>query len=146
MVHWSVDIQPSRNPPVSVAGENVAGDCEAGVIAITTIGADDPTRVYDESAAARLFRVVHRYAFGSLLLLAIWCWWRVRRGQMRFYSNRVRASLVRVGIREVQAELFTRKVKLIQQENLYRIIDQVGQRFEPSVICIKTCGPAYHSC
>ncbi|MCY4527051.1 MAG: hypothetical protein OXB89_10655 [Anaerolineaceae bacterium] len=71
MVHWSVDIQPSRNPPVSVTGENVAEDCEAGVIAITTIGADDPMRVYDESAAARLFRVVHRYAFGNLLLLAL---------------------------------------------------------------------------
>ncbi len=71
IVHWSVDIQPSRNPPVNTAGENVVEECEAGVIAITTIGADDPTRVYDESAAARLFRVVHRYAFGGLLLLAL---------------------------------------------------------------------------
>ena len=71
ITHWSVDIQPLRNPPVSAAGEAVAEDCEAGIIAITTIGADDPTRVYDESAAALLFRLVHRYWFGSLLTLAL---------------------------------------------------------------------------
>lgn len=71
ITHWSVDIQPSRNPPVSAEGEAVAEDCEAGIIAITTIGADDPTRVYDESAAALLFRLVHRYWFGSLLTLAL---------------------------------------------------------------------------
>lgn len=71
VTHWSVDIQPSRNPPISAAGEAVAEDCEAGIIAITTIGADDPARVYDDSGAARLFRLVHRYCFGSLLLLAL---------------------------------------------------------------------------
>lgn len=71
VTHWSVDIQPSRNPPVSAAGEAVDEDCEAGIIAITTIGDDDPARVYDESAAAHLFRLVHRYWFGGLLLLAL---------------------------------------------------------------------------
>ena len=71
ITHWSVDIQPSRNPPVSAAGGAVDEDCEAGVIAVTTIGADDPTRVYDDSAAAQAFRLVHRYWFGSLLTLAL---------------------------------------------------------------------------
>lgn len=69
--HWSADIQPWRNPPVSAAGEATDEDCEAGIIAITTISAEDPARVYDESAAAHLFRLVHRYWFGSLLLLAL---------------------------------------------------------------------------
>ena len=79
LTHWSVDVQPARNPPVGAAGETEAEDCAAGVIAIATIGADDPARVYDESAAAQLFRVVHRYWFGGLLALALLGLWMTRR-------------------------------------------------------------------
>ncbi len=71
ITQWSVDIWPGNNPPAGAAANPVVADCAAGIVTVPTVSADDPTRVYDDSAAAQLFRVVHRWYFGSLLLLAL---------------------------------------------------------------------------
>ena len=71
LTQWSVDIWPTHNPSASTSAGLADEDCEAGIVSILTIDADDPTRVYDESVTAHLFRMVHRYYFGGLLLLAL---------------------------------------------------------------------------
>lgn len=71
ITQWSVDIWPGNNPPAGAAANAVVADCAAGIVSLPTVSADDPTRVYDDSAAAQLFRVVHRWYFGGLLLLAL---------------------------------------------------------------------------
>lgn len=71
ITQWSVDIWPGSNPPAAAAANPVVADCAAGIVSVPTISADDPTRIYDDSAVAQLFRVLHRWYFGSLLLLAL---------------------------------------------------------------------------
>lgn len=81
-IYWGVDIWPPQNPPTAAQFAALAAVCPGQALAIGAVEAEDPLRQYDETAAARAFRLLHRWYFGALLLLALgglalsWREWR----------------------------------------------------------------------
>ncbi len=76
LTHWSIDIFPSLNPSEGVdpsvitPGDAAITVAPEGEIEITGLPQGDPVAEYGGGAFA-LGRVIHRYYFGALLLLAL---------------------------------------------------------------------------
>jgi len=72
LTHWSIDIFPRLNP---VAGVVPSLDAQGNVIPDTTAGAaveaGDPVAQYEQPLFDQIGRVLHRFYFGGLLLLAL---------------------------------------------------------------------------
>ena len=82
LVYWGVDLWPPHNPPTAAHFANLEAACPGQELAIGAVSEDDALQVYDEAPEAGLFRTLHRWYFGPLLLLAIlgvalsWREWR----------------------------------------------------------------------
>jgi 4-amino-4-deoxy-L-arabinose transferase-like glycosyltransferase len=76
LIHWSIDITPLRNPVpgeeprINYQGDAVAGTDEEGNLSIGGLPPGDPVGEYSGETFA-LGRVVHRYFYGGLFLLAL---------------------------------------------------------------------------
>ncbi|MCY4009501.1 MAG: glycosyltransferase family 39 protein [Anaerolineaceae bacterium] len=77
--HWSGDLFPSQNPPGTADSIYLESICTPAEYEAQTVQEADPVRLYDEAPEAGLFRTIHRWYFGPLLLLAIWGLWLSRR-------------------------------------------------------------------
>ena len=81
-VYWGVDIWPPQNPPTAENFATLEAVCPGQGLAIGAVSEEDPLRIYDEAPEAGTFRLLHRWYFGPLLLLAIlgvalsWREWR----------------------------------------------------------------------
>ena len=81
-IYWGVDIWPPQNPPTAENFTALETVCAGQGLAIGPVGEEDPLRLYDEAPEAGAFRLLHRWYFGPLLLLAIvgvalsWREWR----------------------------------------------------------------------
>ena len=84
LAHWSVDLFPRQIFPEDSERITTTSSCLEGVVDTTLlrVADEDPIRLYDEAPEAGLFRTLHRWYFGPLLLLAIlgvalsWREWR----------------------------------------------------------------------
>ena len=82
LVYWAVDLWPPHNPPTAEEFAALEAACPGQELAISAVSEDDALQVYDEAPEAGLFRTLHRWYFGPLLLLAIlgvalsWREWR----------------------------------------------------------------------
>ncbi len=79
LVYWNVDLWPPHNPPTAEEFAALEAVCAGQELAIGAVSEDDALRLYDEAPEAGLFRTIHRWYFGPLLLLAIWGLWLSRR-------------------------------------------------------------------
>ena len=71
-IYWGVDIWPPQNPPTAAQIRGAGGGLPRGRRwRLAPSRREDPLRQYDETAAARAFRLLHRWYFGALLLLAL---------------------------------------------------------------------------
>lgn len=76
-VHWSVDVFPRRNPvagevpPLDYQGDVTAGVGESGVLELEGVPEGDPVTAYEQPLFDRIGRLLHRFYFGSLLILAV---------------------------------------------------------------------------
>lgn len=82
LVYWNVDLWPPHNPPTAEEFAALEAVCSGQELAISAVNEDDALRLYDEAPEAGLFRTIHRWYFGPLLILAIlgvaltWRQWR----------------------------------------------------------------------
>ncbi|MFO7322087.1 MAG: glycosyltransferase family 39 protein [Chloroflexota bacterium] len=75
--HWSIDIFPRRNPVegqlprLDYQGDVIVESDPSGELALGGLPQGDPVAVYGEPLFDRIGRIVHRFYFGGLLLLAL---------------------------------------------------------------------------
>lgn len=82
LIYWGVELWPPHNPPTAEHFTALEAVCAGQELAISAVSEDDALRLYDEAPEAGIFRLLHRWYFGPLLLLAIlgvalsWREWR----------------------------------------------------------------------
>jgi hypothetical protein len=76
LVHWSIDITPLRNPTpgetprINYQGDVIAETSENGDLVLGDLPPGDPVGAYS-GETFELGRIVHRYYYGALFLLAL---------------------------------------------------------------------------
>jgi len=77
LVHWSIDIAPRRNPVggvlprVDYQGNVLVETDNSGGLELNGLPPGDPVAVYSDSVFDQIGRIVHRWYYGGLFLLAL---------------------------------------------------------------------------
>jgi len=77
IVHWSIDIMPLHNPvagkvpPLDYHGNVIVGTDGSGQPNLTGIPENDPVGAYSQPLFDQIGRVVHRFYYGGLFVLAL---------------------------------------------------------------------------